>query len=183
MYPAGIYNNVSSTYAFDQSGVLDPTLRSEAILPGMFVGCFPLNTLLNSTLECLFNMTCLKLLQSAVFDRPPINVMPLTNEALSRFPPTTKIQTILDELLVETWTGKGNYSAFYGQCQPNICTYSYVPRASAAYVLTALVGLFGGLSMVIKMVAPMLVSAFKLMHYKFTQRNVNTVDVSVARKS
>jgi hypothetical protein len=78
----------------------------------------------------------------------------------SGFTPTTYVHAMVDKLLIETWIGQGNYSAFFEKCKPELCTYSYQSRASAIVVLTTIISLFGGLSVVMKTVAPIIVKVY-----------------------
>ena len=174
VYPAGIYTQLRAVDALYQEGILDTSIRPNATLLGMSVGCFPLNTLLQSTLECLFSDVCLAVLQSAYPDRPLLTVTPLRNDTGSRFPPNTTIQAIVDELLIEKWIGASNYSAFYAQCRPSMCSYSYVSRAGFASVLAAIIALFGGLSVGTKTVAPILIVSYQRIK-KMTSRKPSEI--------
>ena len=168
-YPAGIYD-LPAIKALNDSGLLQTAVSPNITLPGIFAGCFPLNALLRSTLECLFSTSCLAALQSSIFDRHPLAVDTLVYSGTSRFPPNTTVQLIVDQILIETWVGIGNYSALYSQCQPNLCTYSYESSASFVMVLTTIIALFGGLSVVMKTVAPLIT----MMYQRFTKTQQST---------
>lgn len=179
VYPAGIYTDLPAVDALYHDGLLDTSVRPNATLIGISVGCFPLNTLLQSTLECWFSLKCLAVLQTAYLDRPLLTVKPLSNDTGSRFPSNVTIQTIVDELLIEKWIGVSNYSAFYAQCRPSMCSYSYVSRVGAASVVSAIIALFGGLSIVTKTVAPIAVKLYRLIKTKAKNKPVtisSTID-------
>lgn len=183
--PAGIYENLTSISVLDAFGALQPMVNSTIRLPGMLVGCFPLNTVLQSTLECLFNQTCLDLLKSVIYHSSPPLVTPLVNNPTNRFSPNMTVQNIINALLIEDWNGFGDYSAFFDQCQPSFCTYSYISRTSVGGIVAAIIGLFGGLSLATKTAAPIFVS-----FYRWTKKNngvmkrlkTRTSGVSVHRK-
>ena len=186
VYPAGIYSNLPAVDALYHDGLLDTSVPPNATLLGISVGCFPLNALLQSTLECLFSLKCLEVLQAAYPDRPFLTVTPLNNDTGSLFPSNATIQAIVDELLIEKWIGVSNYSTFYAQCRPSMCSYSYVSRVGAASVLSAIIALFGGLSVVTKTVAPIIVKLYRLIKRKSKNEPTEipcTTDNFVVRKS
>jgi hypothetical protein len=59
--PAGFFSNQSSIYVFTQAQWSKPTANSQ-IVKGFFGGCTPLEALLPSTLDCLYDIKCLQLL-------------------------------------------------------------------------------------------------------------------------
>ena len=133
-------------------------------VPGLVVSCFPINSLLLSTFECFYNRSCIEILYdwrlfeiSDQFYPLTINVTPLDPHLPSQFSPTTKIDTILSSLLIEEWTSKTEVSAHYQQCSPKICTYTYTERFETIYVITTIIGLFGGLFIVLRLSVPLLI--------------------------
>lgn len=123
----------------------------------MLVGCFPFNTLLQSTLECFYDSNCLQLLQSVAAYNHSEATQFLYNSSISRFPPNATIQTMVNELFIEQWVGESNYTAFYIQCQPSLCTYAYVSKGGIATAVATIIGLFGSLSLAMKTAAPIIV--------------------------
>ena len=165
-YPAGIYSKLSGIDAFGEYGRLQSSHVPDFTLPGMLVGCFPLNVLLQSTLECLFNSTCLTVLQSSLLVSLPLSVTPLNDDGQSRFSLKTTVQVIVDELLIEHWIGTSNYSAFYGQCNPTRCTYSYMPKVNVTLIISTIISLFGGLCIALKIAALILIRASRKIRAK-----------------
>ena len=133
-------------------------------VPGLMISCFPINSLLLSTFECFYNQSCIQMLYDwRLFDISDIvyplslNVTPLDPHLPSQFSPTTKIDTILSSLLIEEWATKTDVSAHYQQCSAEVCTYIYTERFEAIYVITTIIGLFGGLFLVLRLSIPFII--------------------------
>lgn len=73
------------------------------IVPGLFLGCFILEGLRQSSLECFFDQTCLDDLQSLLISDSPIKAIYLNTSQLFRSQSTTLIGVLIDELMVENW--------------------------------------------------------------------------------
>ena len=103
---AGIYADINQyDYAgsvWTGTGVNASTsiINVTVILPGIFVGCQPIESLLQSTTECLFEEACLKEISSYV-NYSMIPIQPFSVPNRSRFPPQTTIETLVNELFVE----------------------------------------------------------------------------------
>ncbi|CAF4806061.1 unnamed protein product, partial [Rotaria sp. Silwood2] len=54
-----------------------PNLTVLFSIPGQYVGCFPLESLLQSTLECFYNQTCVDILHSYLVFNSSMNVTAL----------------------------------------------------------------------------------------------------------
>ena len=54
--------------------------------------------------------------------------------------------TIVDVLMIETWDGESRYERYFAQCASKLCTYEVTSRSNPLYVITALLGLAGGLT-------------------------------------
>jgi len=59
---------------------------------------------------------------------------------------------------IDKWGEKIEYQLYYKQCAPKFCFYSFTSRSDALYVFTTIVGLFGGLSVALKIIVPLIVS-------------------------
>ena len=122
------------------------------VFKGIVFGCLPIDGLRQSTLECLYNSTCLQLLA----DFLNMSNIPdaLNRSVASRFYPisTTTIGELIDEFFIETWQNSSNYSEYYSSCSPSSCEYSYETRSSLLYILTTFLGLYGGLTVGLKFI-------------------------------
>ncbi|CAF3852763.1 unnamed protein product [Rotaria sp. Silwood1] len=132
---------------------------------GMYIGCYLIEATLQSTLECLYNKTCLDMITSHVTRSLAIDWIPL-NSSQSQNLANETIQAILDQLMVQKWNWSINYDSYYTECQPYECMYTYESRNDAIYIVTTIIGLVGGLTTalnlgILKIALPIL---------KYTQR-------------
>jgi hypothetical protein len=126
-------------------------------IPGFYVGCYVIESLLKSTLECLYNQTCISILQSFCTSPIKINVRALDSSLSSKYFVNSTIQELVNNLMVEEWNSTETYNIYYGECQPAQCIYTYTARNDLIYIVTTLIGLLGGLITVLKLVVPTLV--------------------------
>ena len=117
---------------------------------GIVMGCLPVLGLRLSTLECFYNSTCLNRLTTLI--NSAYTLPPLDQLIATRFSPisSTTVGTLIDELFIESWENTSNHSAYFSLCAPSACRYTYVERYSALYMLTTIVGLYGGLTVGLK---------------------------------
>lgn len=125
----------------------DPAARGEPV-PGMLIGCYPIESLLQSTLVCLYNEMCVKLLMNVSANYS----VPYLDSGLSI--PNQTIQMLVNALFVQTWTTNVKYDAYFAQCKPVSCMYTFNERQSLLYVLLRIIGLYGGLTIVLKLLVP-----------------------------
>ena len=69
-------------------------------IPSLYMGCFVIQSVLQSTLECFFNQTCLDAVQAEIISPGSINI-PILDANQTRFLPQTHIETIVDALMIE----------------------------------------------------------------------------------
>ncbi|CAF1046530.1 unnamed protein product [Adineta ricciae] len=131
------------------------------IIKGLKMGCTPSESLLASTLECFHNSSCIDLLKEMTNanenitdtnDSIPLN---LTN---SRFAVNTAVIDLVAELFVERWSIEMNYSSYFDQCSPMICSYTYTQQLNSISAVTYILGFFGGLTILFKWISPIIVS-------------------------
>ncbi|CAF0850861.1 unnamed protein product [Adineta ricciae] len=154
--PLGIVDNSINEPVPSQSVTL--VTQSSSLLAtvnGFQSGCLPLNSLLLSTLECYNNQSCLSNFMDYL---PAINVSfhILDRSMLNQSTPTTLINTIADQLMVEQWSTEMNYSRYFDECHPIFCSYIYMERFSITYVFTTVVGLLGGIISILRLLCPWL---------------------------
>ena len=93
-------------------------------IPNFFVGCFLIEALFASTLECFYDRTCMlgldQYLNSSL--RQSLN-FPALDASLSS--PYETVQSLVNRLLVDTWSWNVNYSSYYDACAPYSCTFEY----------------------------------------------------------
>lgn len=156
------------------SSVLWPYPSAISFVPGMTSGCISRNALSQSTLECLFDSTCLTTISA--FLSAFSTAVPLDRSSnSSRFPPNRTVQSIFAQLMIESWQNNSHFHGYFQQCAPAQCTYSYAQRFSLVYMITTLVGLFGGLNVVMRLISPFIVKLVRRV-----RRGNNTEDPPVA---
>ncbi|UJR11869.1 hypothetical protein I4U23_016048 [Adineta vaga] len=151
--PTGIYNE----YAIDTGGYILIDYKPIMNVSGIIMGLMPVNTLLQSSLECFFDETCLKkILQYSKTPNATFNVM--IPSRTSRFDVNSTVQSMIDRLMIEDWGSMISFEKYYAQCAPIItCRYSINERPDFFYVLGRLIGLLGGLCTVLAIIVPLVV--------------------------
>jgi hypothetical protein len=130
-------------------------------IPDMFVGCSSIQSLLQSSLECLFSQTCLDLVQDKMNKLlhpqfPRVNKSILQKNS-TRFSPNKSIEEIVNEMMIEKWGDKIEYKQYYEKCEPKLCSYFVRSRNNALVVFTTMIALFGGLSFALTIIVPLIV--------------------------
>ncbi|CAF4845695.1 unnamed protein product [Rotaria sp. Silwood1] len=129
-------------------------------IPNLFVGCFVVENVLQSSLQCFFNQSCLDAIQREIKSNASIDV-PILNINSTRFLPETPIHVLVNSLLLEQWHPIIQYDKYYLQCSPKSCSYKFTARNNALYVFTMLVGLIGGLTAALKLAVPKIVGSLR----------------------
>jgi hypothetical protein len=140
----------------------------DLILPGLVIGCSPLDGLRLSTLECFYSSECIANITryleyyTEMDGSPPVNFTPPTSSPMvmppmnrsapSRFFVNTPINTLITEVFIERWSNTSSYNAYFATCAPIECRYEYVARNDLLYVVTALLGLYGGLTVSLRFI-------------------------------
>ena len=114
-------------------------LDNYTIVPGIFSGCLPVGSILESTLECFYNQTCLDWLLSFYPTTERFSALTAVNQSLSHS--KTTVKSMVDHLMVEYWTTDISYDKYYAQCAPAVCTYSKVERRGFTFALTKVISL------------------------------------------
>ena len=124
-------------------------------IQGYLVGCTILESVLASTIECLYEQTCVELLTTHLNLSIPIPTLLKNNE--TRFSPNATVASIVQQMFIETCSSNVSYNQFFEQCHPLSCSATFVKRNSPIYVVTKLFGLYGGLTTALKVIIPFLV--------------------------
>ena len=118
-------------------------------IPELYFGCSPIEALLQSTLEVFYN-------QSFLLEIDQYMHIPLSDQfgfsALdsNRNVPDEVVETIINRMMVDSWPSTTDYDAFYSHCAPAACHFDRKGRTSLFIVVTKVMGIFGGLSLAIK---------------------------------
>jgi hypothetical protein len=136
-------------------------------IPGYVVGCSPLESLLRSTLECFYDQLCINKMSSLVNS----SFIPKSlNKSNSQFNLNISINEIVQQMFIESWSINISYRNFFEECQINSCSYIQIEQHNIIYVLTTLIGLYGGINILLKLIIP----PFMHQIYKLIQRFYRT---------
>ena len=129
----------------------------EWVVPGFLIGCYPYEALLHSTLECLYNIECIDKLKtmytSSNITFPPLDpTLSVANET---------VQSLVESLMIVEWQTSVIYERYYRRCAPIACTYSINQQANPLYIFSTMLGLYGGLTVILKLCVPVLVRVIR----------------------
>ena len=116
-------------------------------VPGFQTGCYMLSALMNSTLEAFYNQTFVDMLSNS------------SNEfqILNSSNPNWKIEILLSQMFVKFWANTTTYENYFESCAPDSCQYTINQHYNVWGVIVLLIGLFGGLSSILKILTPILI--------------------------
>lgn len=126
--------------------------NTSTLVKGIQMGCYALESLLSSTLECYFDSACLQLISSSPIARTPLNAT-----RKSRFTQNMTIETLLNSLLVEEWFTSLSAESYYTECAPRSCTYTVDVRNGILAIVTTIVALVGGLNVALRLLVPLMI--------------------------
>ena len=142
---------------------------STPFIQGYVVGCTPLESLLRSTIECLYEQSCVDLLSTYLNMYLSDSPTPL-NKSKTRFSSNDTVDSIVQQTFIETCSSNVSYNQFFAQCQPHSCSVTLFESNSFILIVTTILGLYGGLTTFLKLIVPLLVfSTYKLIR-KYKQR-------------
>jgi hypothetical protein len=119
-------------------------------IPGFFMGCFRLEALLSSTLECFYNQTCMdKVNAQALWWSGQTNFTALN---ATRNSPNESIDSVASQLFVEQWSNYSSFNNYYMACAPRSCAYEYIRRRKLVSLVTSIIGMFGSLTTGLKII-------------------------------
>ena len=154
------YNDCDCATSFActfQSSIEDyPNSTSLFNVPNFYKGCYIVESLLQSSLECFYDTQCIKKLQSYISSSSPINITAL-DASLSNYSKNSTIKELVNNLMIEKWNATPIFERYYNECQPTNCTYSFMKRHDLIYIATTLFGLAGGLTTVLNFIVPRLI--------------------------
>ncbi|CAF3667000.1 unnamed protein product [Adineta steineri] len=137
-------------------------------IPGMFQTWFPLQSVLISTLECFYNDTYFAEIIRLIDRRISSNNFSTLQLSLlsSNDSQYDQINVLANKLFVQSWNNESSYQSYFNQCHPLTCQYSYQSRFNIIYVITTIVGLLGGLSIVLRLIIPpVIISTSQIRNY------------------
>lgn len=147
---AGFY---ALDYNFQNTGIFTRNeSRLKAPIPGLVATCIPLESLLASSLACLYNTTCI-----AQIFRSDSLIEKLDAAKASRYEINSTVESIIEQLMIEQWTVNISFAAYFAQCNPTWCNYTTASRVTPLYVVTTLLGFYGGLTVSLRLRVPQMI--------------------------
>lgn len=141
-------NNISEC---DCSQHADTCIQETSIdswyISGFQTGCYLFDALLKSTLECFYNTTCFSPIGMAT-------AVALDSTIPSRYPTNATIREFLTHLMIEEWNVNAVYELYFNMCNASECTYTYASGDHVVVVLSNVIGLLGGLTMILGAIVP-----------------------------
>ncbi|CAF3841579.1 unnamed protein product, partial [Adineta steineri] len=125
--------------------------------PGIFVGCYLVEAVLQSDLRCFFDIDCL---QQLIDSLSLVNISAsdiILNSTASHYQEKSSLLEIVSNLMVEEWNNQTFYDNYFNICQPSVCTATYISRGNIIYIITTTIGLIGGLTKVYKFIVPIFI--------------------------
>jgi hypothetical protein len=149
----------SSTCIEQASIYSDQTFIAANDMPGLYIGCFMTEAVLQSNLGCFYDQTCLAQFLSYLVGNSSIEVNALDRSSLIRFSVQSTIQELVNNLMIEQWNFSSSFENYYRECHPIECTYTDITQNDSIYIVTTLFGLVGGLSTILAAFIPLCVKA------------------------
>ncbi|CAF1018049.1 unnamed protein product [Adineta steineri] len=146
------------------------SMPNSTIVSGFFAACTPLEALLQSTLDCLYEIECLHLLFGYF---PALNHMGVnwTDSVLTSKQQNLSVNDYFNNLFIEEWLTKINYTQYFNECHPSVCTFTATDRADISYAITLFVSLYGSLVIILRLIASFLVTVS--LKFKHRSRNAS----------
>ncbi|CAF0933248.1 unnamed protein product [Adineta steineri] len=126
-------------------------------IPGIYFGCYIVESLLQSNLECFYNQTCIDELRQALNSSLALNTSALNATIQSQYERNETIEHIVDQLMVEQWRNTTSHKVYYDRCHPSVCTYTYASKKNWLNVLTSIIVPLGGLNLILKIIVPRII--------------------------
>ena len=131
-------------------------------IPNLFSGCSAIESVRLSSLICFFNQSCVNMIMELLteeWERLPDT--PILPSNVSQYSPDALMGTIIDNLMVDQWNENVQYKRYYNQCKPFQCSYTVTTRGSLVYILSTIIGIFGGLTVTLKIISQTIVTTVR----------------------
>ena len=162
----GVYSNCTS-----QAYYIDKINQSDRIaIEGFKVGCLPSESLLSSTLQCLYNVSCIDLIQKYMNSTDSLEPLRITTQSQMN----KTINELINQLFIVQWLPTINYSSYFQDCSPSLCSYDYIQKFNIIYIISYLLGLQGGLMIALKWICPKLMQSVIQLN-KYRKKRSNTI--------
>ncbi|CAF3664549.1 unnamed protein product [Adineta steineri] len=152
---------------------MEPMSNSSNVT-GFFAACTPLQAVLESTLDCLYEVECLYLLLKYFPNLKTINNFNPNISVLSSEYESITVEKYLENLFIKNWLTQINYTKYFDLCSPSSCSYSIIERTEVVYAITFLISLYGGLVIILRLIATFSIDTFMKWKFYLKARNENS---------
>ena len=76
-----------------------------------------------------------------------------------------------NDLFVDQWLTKLNYSTYFDMCSPSLCSYTATNEINFSYAITLFISLYGGIIIILRWITPIIVELSFKMKDRFRVRN------------
>ena len=149
--------------------IIDEMQDQPVSIPGMVVDCLVVDTTLASTLECYYQSDCFSRLHLS----SSIDIPLLSSSTNKHFSVNDTVQVLLDGMMIDEVITDIDVDSFFSQCNPSSCSYSYSQRLNFLYSVTIIIGVFGGLSTLLR------VTAVLIAEIVLQKRNRHSLNIGV----
>ena len=120
------------------AGIYDSNNNLEFYIPGIRIGCYAIDAAMQSSLILFYNQTLIDtLLDLPDFVHPNDNIFVLDPSLDRQSSSDQTIGMLVENLMIDEWTKKHvSFSAYFNQCQPYECRYTYLQRLDTAYMIS-----------------------------------------------
>ena len=140
-----------------------------SIIDGLVIGCYPLESILQSSLQCFYNQICLEFIL-LYFGTPSSNVTFHRLSSRNQYGINEKVEQMIERLFVDNWNTVYSYEKYFQQCRPSYCTYSLIQDFDVVHLIVNTLSLYAGLSTVLGLVLPVIARIiFKLLNRRQTR--------------
>ena len=94
--------------------------------------------------------------------------------SVSGFPSNSTMVDLVSSLFVQDWVTTINYSSYVEQCSPYMCSYTYTQKANSIYTITLILGLYGGLTIILRWICLLIAPLFVKL-YQYWKKRTNVV--------
>ena len=182
-YNNGTCSCATSSACIEPAAFYNLSLHKVYKVQGIVFGCFGLESILHSSLACFFSHSCLVELNnsmalgnpSGVSHPPQGHITPMEfSSTRSRFQVDDTIETMVNEMFIDSWWNETSYEQYYNACAPAYCSYSLKSRIGVIWALTTFLAVFNGLSISLHFVVSCLVKLGQKLHTRFKVQPIPT---------
>ncbi|CAF1405014.1 unnamed protein product [Adineta ricciae] len=119
-FTSEVYNTSSCTCAASLH-CLKPATIDDIPIAGFFVGCYPIEAILHSASECVYNRTCIDLIQMNASETPIAIKMSLL-QSKYKYDINETVQHKIDRLFIDEWRINHSYENYSDKCHSMECT-------------------------------------------------------------